>query len=522
MIKLTPNLAVADYFTPYNVAFLNSNDLDLSSTGALILPDQPGATPHQLVASGKQGFVYVLDRDLMGFYQPNDAGALQEFALIPGETQTTVKDVEFGSPAYWNNTVYYAPDGTPVEAFQLSGGLFGNPPGTANFKTAQPYQGAHSPSISANGNTSGVLWVIPGQLLAFDAGSLKLLYGSNQAHGSRDTLPPVGHFVTQTVINGKVYVGTQNSLVAYGLFQALNLTGGGAQTAPVGTTLPAPIQVQAVNPYTAQPVVGVTVNFSDGCNKPGATWCGTFNPTSAVTDSNGNVSTTYTVPKKAGTYTLTASATGFGNATTTATAAPSGVIKIIAYGGNGQTGPAGSKLPKPLVVQAQDASNNGVPGVTINFTANNGGVVSSPSVVTGANGLASIYLTLPTTVAKVTVTASSTGLKSILFVEYSVAGPAANIAITSGNNQTASAGTQLPQALTVLVTDQYGNPVSGNNVTFTDNGAGGSFSNSNPVVTGSNGTATQSYTLPASPGTVTINATAAGVANPAIFTETGQ
>ena len=149
-------------------------------------------------------------------------------------------------------------------------------------------------------------------------------------------------------------------------------------------------------------------------------------------------------------------------------------------------------------------------------------VASPSSVVTDANGLARTNLTLPTTVTKVTVTASSTGLKSILFVAYSVAGPAANVAITSGNNQTAPAGTQLPQALTVLVTDQYGNPVSGNSVTFSDNGAGGTFSNSNPVVTGANGTATQSYTLPASPGTVTINATAAGVAKPAVFTETGQ
>ena len=90
------------------------------------------------------------------------AGALQEFALIPGETQNTVKDVEFGSPAYWNNTVYFAPNGSPVLAYPLSSGLFGNPPGTANFKSAQAYPGAHSPSISANGNTNGIVWVIPG------------------------------------------------------------------------------------------------------------------------------------------------------------------------------------------------------------------------------------------------------------------------------------------------------------------------------------------------------------------------
>ena len=216
------------------------------------------------------------------------------------------------------------------------------------------------------------------------------------------------------------------------------------------------------------------------------------------------------------------SGSGFGNATTTATATPAAAVKIIAYGGTPQTGPAGSNLPKPLIAQAQDVYKNGVAGVTVNFTANKGAVPNPSSAVTGANGEASTILQLPTTVSTITATASSTGFKSVTFAAYSVAGPAASVAVTSGNNQSATAGTQLPQALTVLVTDQYGNPVSGNSVAFSDGGAGGTFSNSNPVTTGSNGTATQLYTLPSSPGTVTINATASGVSNPAVFTETGQ
>jgi hypothetical protein len=75
----------------------------------------------------------------------------------------------------------------------------------------------------------------------------------------------------------------------------------------------------------------------------------------------------------------------------------------------------------------------------------------------------------------------------------------------------------------VQVTDQYANPVAGVNVSFNDNGAGGTFSNPNPVVTNSSGTASQMYTLP--PGshlTIYINATAAGVTNPAVFRELSQ
>jgi len=525
VVKLAPDLTVADYFTPYGVAFLNANDLDLSSAGVLILPDQvggPSQQGHELVASGKQGFVYVLDRDNMGMWSPNDSGALQpSFALIPGETSSTVKDVEFGGPAYWNNTVYFAPGASPLLAFPLSGGLLGTP-----VTTAAKYPGEHSPSISANGNTNGIAWAITGPLLAFDAVSLRLLYGTNQAPNNRDTLPAVGHFVTPTVANGKVYVGTRSSLEAYGLFHVLNVTGGNAQTAAVGTALSAPIQVQAADPYTGQPDVGVTVNFSDGCKILGATTCGSFNPPSAVTDSTGSASTLYTVPQKAGTYTLTISGTisgaTFGNITATAAATAGAAKQIIYYSGQKQTGAAGSYLAHPVVAKVWDIYKNGVPGVPVNFTANKGAVPTPSSVVTDANGLASTTLQLPTTVATVTLTASSAGLKSLAFPEYSVAGPAANIAIASGNNQFASAGSQLPLALTVLVTDQYANPISGNSVNFSDGGAGGTFSNANPVVTGTSGTATQLYTLPPTAGPVTINATATGLATPAVFTETGQ
>jgi hypothetical protein len=350
VVKLEPGLVdqynqyeVADYFTPWYVAFLDDHDMDISSTGALILPDQDGPYPHELIAGGKQGVIYVLDRDNMGMYSPgNDNQIIQELPLFPNISgDSTTAQIQFGSPAYWNNTVYYAPDANPLMAFPLSGGLLGTP------ITTGKYPGSHSPSISANGNNpqTGILWVISGpQLLAFNATTLQLLYGTNQAANGRDKLPSVGHFVTQTVNNGKVYVATQTSLEAYGLFNVVNITAGNAQSATVGTALSAPIQVQASNPYNGQPAIGLTVNFSDGCTKSGATSCGTFNPVSAVTDSNGNASTTYTVPQKAGTYTLTVSGTGFGNVTTTATATPAAAVKISYNSGTKQSGPARRRM----------------------------------------------------------------------------------------------------------------------------------------------------------------------------------
>jgi hypothetical protein len=424
VLKLTPDLTVADYFTPFDVQFLNSNDEDLSSTGVLILPDQDGTYPHELVAGGKQGFVYLLDRDDLGeFHQTYDQD-IEEFSLIPGEQTGQVKDVLFSSPAFWNNTVYFAPDDSPVLAYPLSNGSLGTP-----ATTAASYTGSHSPSISANGITNGILWDLTGgNLYAFNATSLQMLYVSNQVK-ARDQLPTLGHFVTPTVANGRVYVGTENTLAAYGLFQALNITGGVGQAATVGTPLTYPIQIQADDPYSGNPDVGVTINFSDGCVKSGKNTCGTFNPPSAITDAHGNASTTYTVPEKAGTYTLTVSGTGsgltFANATTTATATAAAATHMIVFKGSRQTGDEGTTLPNPLVAQAEDVYDNGVSGVTINFAANNAAIPSQPTVVSGANGLASISLQLPDTACKVTVTASSTGFKNIVFTEFSVAGAAA-------------------------------------------------------------------------------------------------
>jgi len=440
VIKLSPELALTDYFTPWYVAFLDANDEDLSSTGVLILPDQPGPYPHELIASGKQAIVYVLDRDNMGqFSVGNDSQIIQEFPLIPGTMgDSTTASILFGSPAYWNNTVYFAPDGEPLMAFPLSGGLLGTP-----VTTLGKYVGSHSPSISANGTTNGIVWVISSpQLYAFDAVSLTKLYSSAQAAGGRDTLPAVGHFVTQTVANGRVYVGTQNSLAAYGLFDLIAFTGGSGQTGSVATAL-APINFQIADPYTGKPDVGATVNFSDGCLKAGAVTCGSFNPASAVTDGNGNASAIYTLPQHAGTYTLTfadPTKANFGTATTTATGTPGAAIKIVLNNGNKQTGTEGSILANPIVVQAQDAYKNGISGVTVNFTASNGAVPSPASVVTGANGLASTMLQLPATVATVKVTASSTGFTNVVFTEYSVATD--SVAITPVNHQTAPSGTK--------------------------------------------------------------------------------
>lgn len=394
------SLDLTDYFIPWDVAFINAHDMDLSGGSPVVLPDQDGPFPHVLVASGKQGTIYVLNRDNLGMFAANDSQIIQELQGVIGSMR--------GAPAYWDSKLYFSAKADPLKVFSVSGGMLSPAP---VVQTSAKLTGAHTPAISANGNTDGVVWVINGGgLFAYDAITLKMLYNSKQL--PRDTLPTVGHFATQTVANGRVYIATRNSLEVYGLMHYMSVASGGDQSATVATALPAPIQVQALHAYTNLPFPGMTVTFSDGGKG------GIFNPPSALTDDSGIATTTYTLPQKSGTYTLTASAPGFGSLTTTATALPGPPVLMISGGGNMQTGPAGSVLPLPLAAKVQDVYKNGVPGVTVTFDdSGQGGVLTPTSVVTDASGKARVTYQLPSIPGTYKVKASTPGLKTFKFTE---------------------------------------------------------------------------------------------------------
>lgn len=394
-------LTLSDYFTPYNQASLSNADLDVSSCGTVVLPDQPGSVPHILVASGKEGTVYLLNRDNLGQY--NSSGDIQIVQAMPSAVGAM-----FSTPVYWNSTVYFAGNFHPIQAFSLRGGLLATPP----VAKSVTMPGAHAPTISANGNVNGILWAISGTTLnAFDATTLKMLYNSNQA-GTRDRLPPIAHFVTQTVANGKVYVGTQQNLTVYGLLHQLKAVAGNEQTVSVNTTLPVPVQVQAVDPYTAQPVPGVTVTFSDGGK------AGVFGSPTATTDSSGLASTTYSFYKVARTVTITASSPGLPSALFTETGTPAAPKWLLIVSGNYQTALVNTMLPSALVTKIADQYSNGVPGLTVSFSDGTaGGTPSRTSVATDILGHASVNYATPANAGTITITASTPGLISKNFSE---------------------------------------------------------------------------------------------------------
>ena len=205
----TNGVTLVDFFTPYNHQSLGAGDADL--TGLVLLPHQSGTYPREMVGIGKEGTIYLLNRDHMGHLCTScTSGDTQIVQEIP---QGAGKDG--GNPTYWNNTMYFTGVRGPIQAYTVQNGRLVVPPETSPASLAG---GGHS-FITANGTTNGILWTMNGGpgLFALDAVTLKPLYNSNQAANGRDKLPAVPHFAEAIAADGKVFVGTKNSLVTYGL-----------------------------------------------------------------------------------------------------------------------------------------------------------------------------------------------------------------------------------------------------------------------------------------------------------------
>lgn len=503
---------VNDYFTPFDQATLAEDDMDLGSGAVTLLPQQTtGSYPNLMVTAGKRGDIYLLNMNDLGEYNTTSNDQIPQY--IAGGLGTYYH----GSPLYWNNgtdqLVYFLSHQDYLRSFSLTNGAL-----TPFAQTTTKLTTYGLPIISSNGNNNGILWLVQNQsgvplLTAYDATALIQLYNSGQASGGRDTLGTVTHFATPTVANGKLYAGTETQLVVYGLFPQILATTGNGQTGAAGTTLPVALTVTATNPYTGAAIPGVNVAWSDG----GAG--GKFGNPTGTTGANGQASTTYTLPDTPQTITVTVTSAGYAPATFTEMDVVGPVASISTISGTKETGTVGTTLPDPIVVKAKDAVGNAVPGALILFSDGGvGGVFSNPNPVsTGSNGEASITYTLPLVAKSITITASNGSVTDKLTAS-AVAGPPALVNLIQGNNQSAHENKKLGKNLIVSVTDQYGNGISGLTVNFTDNGAGGTFSNPNPV-TGTTGQVSVSYTTGSVPGTVTIDASYSTL-SPAVFTET--
>ena len=211
------NLAVADYFATFDEVHLSGQDLDLGSGGEMLLPDLTDSTNtvrHLVVGAGKDGKIYLVDRDNMGKFNSSRNNIWQQ---VDGALGGRV----FASPAYFNGNLYYGAVGASLRAFSVTGAKV-SATATSQSAAAFGYPGT-SPVISANGSSNGIVWAHENKsgaavLHAYDASNLATeLYNNTQATGSRDSIGSGNKFITPTVAGGKVFVGTTNSVAIFGL-----------------------------------------------------------------------------------------------------------------------------------------------------------------------------------------------------------------------------------------------------------------------------------------------------------------
>lgn len=221
IIKLSTKkdqLAVADYFNMYNTVSESDADEDLGSGGAMVIPNfkDSNHVMHELVVgAGKDSNIYLANRTNMGKFNPNNNN--QIYQEVTGALAGSV----FSAPAFAEKSIYYGAVGDSIKAFSFNGnGLLNTTPASAT-STQFGYPGS-TPSISGNSARTLILWATentsPAVLHAYSAKNLGVeLYNSNQAAGGRDHFGNGNKFITPTIANGKVYVGTTAGVGVLGL-----------------------------------------------------------------------------------------------------------------------------------------------------------------------------------------------------------------------------------------------------------------------------------------------------------------
>lgn len=216
-VKLNSSLQVLDYFTPYNYKTYDASNVDLGSGDVMVVPDQTGPYPHELIVCGKPTPIYVLNRDAMGELGTTSDNIIQRLDGQLGQIGNgSMIFACYSTPAMWGQNVYFGGKFDAMKMFTLSPttGLLSSAP-VSQSTLVYGYPGA-VPVISANRSTNGIVWTIDegtNTLRANDATNLANQFYSGAISGGavRWTVP--------TVANGHVYVGGQGEVFAFGLKQ---------------------------------------------------------------------------------------------------------------------------------------------------------------------------------------------------------------------------------------------------------------------------------------------------------------
>ena len=305
-------------------------------------------------------------------------------------------------------------------------------------------------------------------------------------------------------------------------------TSGSGQSTTVHTAFASPLVATVTDAY-GNPLSGVTVTFAAPGSGASGTFAGSVN-TAATNASGIATSPTFTANTTAGSYNVSASASGTGSVNFAESNTAGAATTVAASSGSGQSATVHTAFASPLVVTVTDTYGNPVSGVTVTFAAPGSGAsatfASCPGgnpttaqcvVITSATGIATSSALTATTLAggPYTVTATVSGVSlPAKFSLTDAAGPATTIAVSSGSGQSATVHTAFASPLVAKVTDAYGNPLSGVTVTFAapGSGASGTFAGSvNTAATNASGIATSpTFTANTTAGSYNVSASASG------------
>ncbi len=442
-IKLSPTLQLLDYFTPSNAATMSAGDMDLGSAGLLMVPNTS-----DVLGGGKQGVLYLVNTNNMGHFNASSDNVIQEFQAIYGLGTSHIH----GAPVYFNGdangpTTYVWGENDVLRGFLFNAttGLLNTTPFATSTMTAPATNNDGAMpggflSISANGNSNGILWastpfngnaagnsnptfpgdgLVQGVLYAFNADTLAPLW-SDKTNDARDEIGLFAKDVPPTVANGKVYVpnfgplGTTNgsgSLVVYGLLQQLTVAVANA-TMTAGSALPT--LTGTVTGLVNGDTLGTTIVVTYSTTATSCSPAGTYPITATVTGSSaGN----YHVVVNAGTLTISPPTTPV-----TITFAP---IASRAYGSAPfavtATSSAGSSSPVTIAVQSGPAA---VAGNTVTLTGAGTVVLQASGAGAGDCSMITATTSFQVTPAPLTVAASNASRS------YGAANPAFSATVT--------------------------------------------------------------------------------------------
>jgi hypothetical protein len=523
MIKLSPSLQLLDYFTPYNAANLSSGDMDLGSAGLLLIPNT-----NYVVGGGKEGVLYLANTNDLGGFNSSTDQVRQEFQAIYGVGTSHIH----GSPSYFDSdangpSIYVWGENDVLRSFlfnSTTGKLNTNPWATSTMTAPATNNDGAMPggftSISANGNSNGILWASTpyngdashqldqGVLYAFDADTLKLLW-TDKTNDGRDEIGMFSKYCPPVVANGKMYVpdfgpvGTTNgsgALVVYGLLQPQLTVNVANATMTAGSALPQ--LTGTVNGLQNGDTVGTTINVTYSTTATSNSPAGTYAITATVTGSSAK---NYQVVVIAGTLTITSPSTP----TSTTLTAPGSA----SYGTN-------------VTLTATVTSTAGTPGGSVIFysgrtalgagTLNPGGVatLTTNTLAAGTDNLTATYGGAGNFTTSTSPATSITINPATQTITFAAIGSHAYGSAPFAVSATSSAGSNYPVTITV----QSGAAViNGGTLTLTGAGTvvlqGAQVGNADY----SAATATQSFQVTPAALTVTANnaSRAYGAANPA-------